>query len=305
VFLCGINLLARHCMTKLTPPQSRNSALKAWDRQFPMSHLREPRAYFDDPRRLRSERRIIYREMNPPPKTLDQLLLATPRVIKELTTEFVRRGDRCMIENETSQTTACFLLALRSASLLCGMGLLMKPGTRDSWDVLARSFMEARDLLLTFRFDNQGIRNKIRLWFKGGADGAWKARHKECEQFVSRLGAGETELAKRWSAFSALSHPTVHAAKHSAALTVLWVTGRSHVEDFNEMMEPKIADYLVSVSTLIVATTFDFPRWVPLGCDMSRMPTIEEFRLAVAEVTNPVLARNKDIALPPNAYRSQ
>jgi len=71
------------------------------------------------------------------------------------------------------------------------------------------------------------------------------------------------------------------------------------------MMEPKIADYLVSVSTLIVATTFDFPRWVPLDCDMSRMPTIEEFRLAVAEVTNPVLARNKDIALPPDAYRSQ
>ncbi len=236
--------------------------------------------------------------------TLDELLVLAPTVIKELTTEFVRRGDQCMGADATSQTTACFLLALRSASLLCGMGLLLKPATRDSWDVLARSLMESTDLLLTFRFDNQDIRNKIHAWSKGSADSAWKARHKICEEFVARLGAGETELAKRWSAFSALSHPTVHAVRHSAALTVSWVTGRSRSEDFTAMMEPKIADYLVSISRLIVVTTFDYPQWVPLGCDMSRMPTIEPFRLDVAEVTAPILARNPSIALPPDSYRS-
>jgi hypothetical protein len=209
-----------------------------------------------------------------------------------------------MKADETSQSTSCFLLALRSASLLCGMGLLMKPSTRDSWDVLARSFMESRDLLLTFRFDDQDIRNKIKTWFKGADENAWKPRHKKCEAFVNRLAAGETELAKRWSAFSALTHPTVHAAKHSTALTVSWVTGRSKFEDFNAMMEPKVADYLVSISTLIIATTYDFPQWVTLGCDMGRMPSVEAFHLGAAAITSPILDRTKNIPLPPDSYRS-
>jgi hypothetical protein len=55
-----------------------------------------------------------------------------------------------------SQTSACFLLGLRSTSLLWGMKSLLDPETRDSWDVLVRSFMEAKDLLLTFRFDDDG-----------------------------------------------------------------------------------------------------------------------------------------------------
>ena len=79
-------------------------------------------------------------------------MVLAPTAIKELTAELFRRGDECMKADETSQSTACFLLALRLASLLCGMGLLLKPSTRDSYDVLARSFMESRDLLLTFRF---------------------------------------------------------------------------------------------------------------------------------------------------------
>src|SRR5271157_1231239 len=161
-----------------------------------------------------------------------------------------------------------------------------------------------KDLLLTFRFDDQGIRNKIKTWFKGVDQNAWKPLHKKCEAFVNRLAGGETELAKRWSAFSALTHPTVHAARHSTALTVSWVTGRSKFEDFNDMMEPKVADYLVSISTLIIATTFDFSGWVALGCDMGGMPNVEAFRLGVAEVTSPILGRAKNIPLPPGSYRS-
>jgi hypothetical protein len=242
--------------------------------------------------------------MDEPLRTLDELLVLAPTVIKELTSEFFRRGDECMRTDETSQSTACFLLALRSASLLCGMGLLLKPGTRDSYDVLARSFMESRDLLLTFRFDDEGIRNRIRTWFKGVDQNAWKPLHKKCEAFVNRLAGGETELARRWSAFSALTHPTVHAAKHSTALVVSWVTGRSKSEDFNAIMEPKVADYLTSISTLIIATTFDFPQWVTLGCDMGRMPSVEAFRLGAARVTSPILDRTKNIPLPPDSYRS-
>jgi hypothetical protein len=203
-----------------------------------------------------------------------------------------------------SQTSSCFLLAIRSTSLLIGMGSLLHPGTRDSWDVLARSFMETRDLLLTFRFDDQGIRNGIKTWFEGKNDASWKPRHRKAEEFVKRIGAGDTELEKRWSAFSALSHPTIHAAKNSANFVVTWVTGRSEDSD-SIIMVRKTADYVTSISTLIVATTFDFPQWVPLGCDMTRMPMAEPFRLAVPETAGPILAVDKEISLPPDSYRSK
>jgi hypothetical protein len=70
-------------------------------------------------------------------------------------------------------------------------------------------------------------------------------------------------------------------------------------------MVRKTADYVTSISTLIVATTFDFPQWVPLGCDMTRMPMAEPFRLAVPETAGPILAVDKEISLPPDSYRSK
>jgi hypothetical protein len=209
-----------------------------------------------------------------------------------------------MDTDPNSQTSACFLLAIRSTSLLLGMNRLLDSTTRDSWDVLTRSFMESRDLLLTFRFDDDGIRNSIKTWFEGKNDGSWKPRHKKSEEFVKRVGAGDTELGKRWSAFSTLSHPTTHAAKNSANCVVTWVTGRTDGEDAVIMVR-KTADYLTSISTLIVAATFDFPEWVPLGCDMNRMSTVEDFRLSVYEATRPILAVNKEISLPPDSYRSK
>jgi hypothetical protein len=234
---------------------------------------------------------------------LHDLLGRVPLVLKELATEFSRVGGRCMDIDPSSQATACFLLGFRSTSLLWGMKSLLEPATRDSWDVLVRSFMETRDLLLTFRFDDDGIRNTIRTWFKGLNDNTWRARHKKTEEFVKKIGGGDTELRKRWSAFSALSHPTVHAAKHSTNLVVTRVTGRP--ENYDAAMNPKIADYLASIGTLIAATTFDeFPELIPLGCDLNRMPNVEPFRLSVAQAVPRILGEHNKITLPPDSYRS-
>jgi hypothetical protein len=54
------------------------------------------------------------------------------------------------------------------------MGIMLGPETSDSYEVLCRAHLEARDLLMTFRFDDEGARNKIRYWFAGTADSAWK-----------------------------------------------------------------------------------------------------------------------------------
>jgi len=225
--------------------------------------------------------------------TLNEVVVLAPVVVKEITAEFVRRGDQCLKADHESQPTACFLLSLRASSLLSGMALLLRPNTRDSWDVLARSFMEARDLLVDFRFDDDETRQKIGRWFRGKE---WMADRKRCEAFLKRVGAGDTELARRWGMFSHLSHPTVTAARNSTAMTVSWVTRRQ--EDFATTMEPTVADYLVSISTLIVATTYDPREWVKLGCDLNRMPNIERFLEGINEAVVPVLERNKRASLP-------
>ena len=225
--------------------------------------------------------------------TLNEVVALAPVVVQEISTEFVRRGDQCLKADQESQLTACFLLALRASSLLSGMALLLRPNTRDSWDVLARSFMEARDLLIDFRFDDDESRQKIGRWFRGKE---WVADRKRCEAFLKRVGAGDTELARRWGIFSHLSHPTVTAARNSTVMTVSWVTRRQ--EDFATTMEPIVADYLYSISTLIVATTYDHSEWVKLGCDLNRMPDIERFLEGVSEAVVPVLDRNKGASLP-------
>jgi hypothetical protein len=240
--------------------------------------------------------------MAEPNPTLGDLLVLAPGVLRELTQELVRRGDECMKADPTSQQTSCFLLALRSASLLWGMAQLLQSATFDTYDVAARAFLEARDLLITFRFDDNGIRKQIAQWSKGGNDDSWKPRHKHAEQFMRRVGGGETEFSKRWSAFSVLSHPTTHSAKHSAALVVRWLSGRQ--DDLFEATASKVADYLVSIATLIVAATVDLPGWVSLGCDLVRMPQIDPFRTEVSRVTAPLMGSTNKIALPPESYRS-
>jgi hypothetical protein len=213
--------------------------------------------------------------------TTDELLPKAPAVIKELGAEFVRRGHECMLADPQSQLTACFLLAIRSTSLLYGMARVLKPNTRDSLDVLMRAYTESRDLLMTFRFDNQGIRNKVHGWFL--PNGAWKPEHTRADTFLERLSGSDAELAKRWKIQSALTHPTALAARNSVAVARAWAApGKGIAQSYADKMQRKVDDYLVSVGTLIVAATVDAPGWIQLDCDDARMPNVEPFRLEAA-----------------------
>jgi len=236
--------------------------------------------------------------------TFDELWVNSPTVIRELASEFYRRGDECMKADKESQLTACMFLALRSVSLLLGMAKVMEPATRDSWDVLARALQESTDLLMHFRFDEDGVRKKIAYWFAGKADNAWKADHHKCEEFIRRLGEGEPELATRWSAMTVFSHPTVYAAQNSAKNVAGWVTGFAKTESPVDTILPKIADYITSISKLIVVATFDLQRWVPLGFDLNRMPTADRFQRECKSAVGPILALNQKITLPEGSYRS-
>lgn len=235
--------------------------------------------------------------------TFDEALAIAPTVIGELATEFVHRGDESLKADKTSQATACFLLALRSISLLVGMSKLMEPATRDSWDVLARSFQESTDLLMHFRFDDESTRKKIAYWFAGKADNAWKADHHKCEEFMRKLGQGESELATRWSAMATLSHPTVFAAQNSAKNVAAWLTRLAKAEDYADSIRPKLADYLTSVSKLIVVATFDLPGWIPLAFDLTRIPTADRFQRESKAAVSPILDLNATITLPKESYR--
>lgn len=235
--------------------------------------------------------------------TLDELLTEAPVILNDLSAEFYRVGGRHMDVDPKSQQSACVLVAFRSVSLLSGMRCLLTPATGDSWDVLLRAYMEAKDLLFTFRFDDQSIRNSIKQWFEGKNENSWRPRHRKCEELAKKLGAGETELGKRWSAFSALSHPTLYACQNSTNLSVTQVTGRK--EHMSYVMRRRTADYLASIGALIVTTTFEtIPQFVPLGCDIERMPRVEAFRLAVAQIAGPILAEGNEISLPSDSYRS-
>lgn len=234
--------------------------------------------------------------------TLANLLEKSSYVISELTTEFVRRADECIRADGASRESACFLLALRCSSLLVGVRKVMLPETYDSFDVLMRSFLESRDLLITFRFNHEGTREKIGYWFKGKADNAWKADHRKCEEFFENIGAGKSELARRWSIMTTLSHPTYYAASNSARITESWVSRRP-LEDNDKVMQSKVADYLVSIASLIVAATFDLPNWVSLKCDPVRMSNIDAFQDLVKEIAIPILNKTSNIDLPPGSFR--
>jgi hypothetical protein len=49
------------------------------------------------------------------------------------------------------------------------MEAVLGPETIDSYEVLGRAHLEARDLLMTFRFDDENARQKVRYWFGGKA----------------------------------------------------------------------------------------------------------------------------------------
>lgn len=230
------------------------------------------------------------------------LLMAAPSVLGELKDEFIRRADQCLLANPKSQVSACLLLALRSVSLLISMGLLLKPTARDSFDVLARSMMESRDLLMTFRFDDGGARQRIAYWFEGKRDNAWKADRKKCVDFLMKLGADNLSLEERWSMLSVMSHPTIYAAEHSAGSLVSQMAGRFEREDVSASMMAKRADFLVSISRFIMATMLDPPGWISLGCDHSRLPQVESFSERVETVALPYLSHIQEGKIPAKSY---
>ena len=236
--------------------------------------------------------------------TIEDILVSAPSILDELTQELVRRGDEEYRADPESQSSACFFLAIRSVSLLCGIAKLLRPQTRDSVKVLLRGFLESRDLLMTYRFDDQGIRNKIARWFEGSLGPSWKAEHKRCEEFMENLGHGGSAFATKWSQITTLAHPTRFAAQNSVACVTLWAAKPPRVDDFEAMMEPEIADFLTSIATLIVIATYDFPGLISLRCDLARLPNVDTFKQNVFEVAVPILDKNKDGDLPPTSFRS-
>jgi hypothetical protein len=236
---------------------------------------------------------------------LNDVFLEAPTILIELTREFVRRWNEEYKQDPKSQLTACFFLATRSVSLLWGIGKLIEPETHDSSEVLSRGFLEARDLLLTFRFDHNGTREKIGYWFAGNADNSWKADHTKCEELMTRIGHSGAGFGKRWSMTTALAHPTMFASNNSVVSASSWAGSPLQVFDFRGMTESKVADYLASIASLIVMATYELPGLVSLGCDLNRMPNIDSFRANAFAVSKPILDRIKDGDLPPGSYRDR
>src|SRR4051812_46347416 len=98
--------------------------------------------------------------------------------------EFFRVGGEHFDRDMTSQETACFMLAIRAASMLATMGKVLQADSFDAYDVLQRAFMETRDLISTFRFDRDETRKRIKTWCEGKDKDAWKAEHGVCERFL-------------------------------------------------------------------------------------------------------------------------
>ena len=196
-----------------------------------------------------------------------------PKVLEGLTHELIQRADEAMRVDKSSQLTACLQLGLRSASIMYGMARLLDLATLDSYETLNRAAIEARDLLMHFRFNDQGTREKVAFWFAGAKDNAWKADHTKVEEFLTKQGALDIRLGVSWSKVSVLSHPTRYAADNSTVVIVHRITGRLNGLSF----EQKRADYVVGISRLFLAAAYDLPGWVPLGLNHENMPGFESF----------------------------
>ena len=96
---------------------------------------------------------------------MNEILIAVPGVLSKLTGILHHANEE--FPKDPQSRMAYLFLAIRSGSLLCGMGKLLTPETLDSFEVMTRGYLEARDLLMTFRFDDLGTKKKIGYWFEG------------------------------------------------------------------------------------------------------------------------------------------
>lgn len=128
--------------------------------------------------------------------TLDDVLNAAPKALDELTRELLRRVIDARRADPKSQLTACLQLGLRSASIMHGMARVLDLHTLDSYETLSRAAIEARDLLMHFRLKDKATEDKIKYWFAGGKDNAWKADHAKVVEFLARQDALKLEQSK-------------------------------------------------------------------------------------------------------------
>src|ERR1039458_1284131 len=164
---------------------------------------------------------------------LDDILDAAPSVLETITLELFNKADAAIRADGESQLTACLRLGLRSASIMHGMARLLDPHTLDAFEALNRAAIEAKDLLMHFRFNDEDTRKKIGYWFAGAKDNAWKADHARLGHFLTEQARVlvNVELGVAWSRMSVLAHPTRYATDNSSAVLVSRLTGRLRAAD--------------------------------------------------------------------------
>jgi hypothetical protein len=231
--------------------------------------------------------------------TVDDVLKDAPKVLDALTRELFWRADDAMRANAKSQLTACLQLGLRSASIMHGMDRVLDLHTLDSYETLNRAAIEAKDLLMHFRFDDKGTRDRIAYWFAGAKDNAWKANHAKVEGFLKMQGALDAQLGLSWSRVSALTHPTMYASENSTVVIVHRTTGL--LNGLN--IEQKRADYVVGIARLFLAAVWDFPGWIPLGLNHANMPSFQSFCLNAELIGGPIVNAPVSHPLPEHSIR--
>jgi hypothetical protein len=97
----------------------------------------------------------------------------------------------------------------------------------------------------------------------------------------------------------------VFAAQNSVKNVVRSINSVAKTESLADTIIPKIADYLASISKLIVIATFDLPGWTRLGFDLVRIPLADQFQRECAAAVAPILAAHQKSTLPDGSYRSK
>jgi hypothetical protein len=220
-------------------------------------------------------------------------------MLDALTRELIQKAGDAMRANAKSQLTACLQLGLRSASIMHGMERVLDLQTLDSYETLNRAAIEAKNLLMHFRFNDKGTREKIGYWFAGAKDQAWKADHTKVEAFLTTQGALDLKLGEGWSKVSVLTHPTKYASDNSTVVILHRTTGL--LNGLN--IEQKRADYVIGIARLFLATVLNFPGWIPLGLNHANMPSFQSFCLNAELIGGPIVNAPVSHPLPEHSLR--
>lgn len=233
---------------------------------------------------------------------LDGIVDAAPKVLEALTRDLFNHADTAMRGDSKSQLTACLQLGLRSASIMHGMSRVLDLHTVDSFEVLNRAAIEARNLLMHFRFNDKGTRQKIGYWFAGAKDNAWKADNARLDEFFTKQGVlTNCQFGVTWSKMSVLAHPTMYAADNSTVVLVNRLTGRLNDID-NTNITLKRADYVVGVARLLLATVHDLTGWISLGLNPN-IPDFQSFYINAEMVGGPIVNGPNIHPLPDHSIR--